>query len=120
MDTHDFAIHAFPAPFNATVDLKLNTSLAPLQGYSFYTATVEDQGFQLTVDIHSVAADGTIYTEDFKQTTFLDNTPYFAPTAAATVASSSSSSWRLADSWQAVQRSTCGIIVTGLLLRTLL
>ncbi|KAG6827360.1 hypothetical protein H0H92_012098 [Tricholoma furcatifolium] len=99
MNAYDSAIANFPAPLNTTVNLQMNSSISPLQGYSFYTGTVQDSGNQLTLDIYSVLSNGTTYLEDFKQTTLLSNTPYVAPTNVTSLKSSSSpnSSTRLAD-----------------------
>lgn len=121
MNALDVAITGFPAPLNTSVELKLNSSLTPSQGYSFYSGSITDTGFQLTLDIYSVAADGTVYTEDFKQTTFLDNTPYLAPTevTTSTGSSSSSSSWRLASDVHVARFAICASFI-AIALRTLL
>ncbi|KAG5638972.1 hypothetical protein H0H81_008192 [Sphagnurus paluster] len=105
LDALDVAISGFPAPFNTTVELKPNASLTPMQGYSFYSGVISDVGFQLTVDIHSLAGDGNTYTEDFKSTTFLDNTPYVAPTN-VTNTGKSSAAWRPVDT-HAAQLAGC-------------
>jgi len=121
MNALDLSIKDFPAPFNTTVDLQRNDTFAPpTQGYSFYTGTVQDGGFQLTLDLHSVASDGNVYTEDFKQTTFLDNTPYVAPTSVLNTSKSLSSSWRLFDSLWEVHLSSSAVAVAGILLRALI
>ncbi|GLB34708.1 putative peroxidase family protein [Lyophyllum shimeji] len=123
MDALDVAISGFPSPFNTAVDLKPNSDITPSQGYSFYSGTVMDTGFQLTVDIHSIAADGTTYTEDFRQTAFLDNTPYLAPTNVTSSGKSSSSSswsWRLAGDTHLAQLAVSGSVVVGVMLSTLL
>ncbi|KAG6859172.1 hypothetical protein C0991_001168, partial [Blastosporella zonata] len=118
MDALDVAISGFPAPLNSTVDLQLNSSMTPIQGYSFYTATIQDSGYQLTLDIHSLLTNGTIYTEDFRQTSLLDNTPYVAPTNATSSTStgtSASSSSRLA----ATHIVGCFALVVGMMLASL-
>ncbi|KAF8077707.1 L-ascorbate oxidase [Lyophyllum atratum] len=121
MDVLDVAITGFPAPFNTTVDLKLNSSMTPIQGYSFYSGTVVDTGFQLTLDIHSAAADGTTYTEDFRQTAFLDNTPYLAPTNVTNSGkSSASSSWRLDGDAHMARFSACVGLAVGVMLGAVL
>ncbi|RDB21102.1 hypothetical protein Hypma_011861 [Hypsizygus marmoreus] len=116
MNALDVAIPGFPAPLNSTLDLQLSSSIPPTQGYSFYTASITDAGYQLTLDIHSIAADGNVYTEDFRETTFLDNTPYLAPTNVTSSAqtSSSSSSWRLIDDVHAARFSIAlGVLITA-------
>ncbi|KAG6916604.1 hypothetical protein DXG01_006161 [Tephrocybe rancida] len=111
MDALDLAITGFPTPLNTTIDLQLNSSMTPTQGYNFYTGTIQDTGFQLTLDIHSLSSDGTIYTEDFKQTSLLDNTPYVAPTnVTSSKQSSPSSATRLANSVVA-QLLACSAVV---------
>lgn len=115
----DLAIQNFTAPFNTTVDLQLNNTITPTQGYSFYTGTVQDAGFQLTLDLYSVAADGNVYTVDVIQTTFLDNTPYVAPTS-VTDTSQSSSSWRLIDDLWEAQLPLSAVAVASILLRALI
>jgi hypothetical protein len=121
MNAMDVAIQNFTAPFNTTVDLQRNdTFAAPLLGYSFYTGAVQDAGFQMTLDLHSVAGDGSLYSEDFKQTTFLDNTPYVAPTSVSNTSKSQSSSWRLTDGLWKAQFSLSAVAVGGILLRALI
>ncbi|KAG6856461.1 hypothetical protein H0H87_004321 [Tephrocybe sp. NHM501043] len=116
MDALDLAINGFPAPLNTTVDLQLNSSITPIQGYSFYTGTIQDTGFQLTLDIHSLLTNGTIYTEDFKQTTMLDNTPYVAPTNVTSSAqSSASSSTRLVGTFAAQVVGCCFALICTML-----
>ncbi|KAG6860595.1 hypothetical protein C0995_009485 [Termitomyces sp. Mi166 len=118
MDALDVANNGFNASLNTTVDLKLNTSITPTQGYSFYTGIIQDSGFQLTLDIHSLMSNGTIYTEDFKQTSQLDNTPYIAPTnVTSSKASSPNSSMRLADV-RITYLIGCVILVVGALMAT--
>jgi hypothetical protein len=79
-DTYESAINGFPRPFTSTIDFQLNNSRSStVQGsYSLYSASIEDSGYYLTFDLHATI-DGSTYTEDFRQTTFLDNTPYVAP-----------------------------------------
>jgi len=79
-DTYESAINGFPQPFTSTIEFQLNSSASStVQGsYSLYSASIEDSGYYLTFDLHAII-DGTTYTEDFRQTTFLDNTPYVAP-----------------------------------------
>jgi len=116
----DVAIQNFTAPFNTTIDLQRNDTIAPTQGYSFYTGTVQDAGFQLTLDLYSVAGDGNVYTVDVIQTTFLDNKPYVAPTSVTTNASQSSSSWRLIDDLWEVHLSLSTVAIAGMLFRALI
>lgn len=85
MNAYDFAIQNFTAPFNTTVDLKLNSSIPATAGYSFYDGTVVDNGLQLNIDIFGVGSDGTVYTEDFKPTTYLENTQIVAPVTNVTI-----------------------------------
>lgn len=65
--------------------------MSPVGGYEFYTGSVEDSGHQMTLDTFA-DMDGTTYTDDFRQTTYLDNSPYVAPANVTTKASSKSSS----------------------------
>ncbi|KAJ3576656.1 hypothetical protein NP233_g302 [Leucocoprinus birnbaumii] len=94
----DNAIHLFPFATNTTIDFTRNSSATSVDGYDFYTGSVEDIGLQTTLDLH-LDSGSTTYTEDFQQTTFLDNTPYFKPSTvnanAHSVASSSRSSFVL-------------------------
>lgn len=117
MNALDMAIQNFTAPFNTTVNLQRNDSFAPpMQGYSFYTGIVQDAGFQMTLDLHSVGGDGNIYTEDFKQTVFLDNTPYVAPTNVSNMTQSRSSSRRSVGGLGKTWLSLSAIAVAGTLL----
>jgi len=75
----DNAIRNFTYPLNTTMDFARNTSIPSVAGYDFYSGNVEDIGFQATLDLH-VDIGGTTYTDDFRQTTFLDNTPIIDPT----------------------------------------
>jgi hypothetical protein len=120
MNAMDMAILNFTAPFNVTVDLHRNdTFAAPTQGYSFYTATIQDAGYQLTLDLYGVAGDGRLYSEDFRPTTFLDNTPYVAPTSVTNTSKSPSSSWRLIDRLYEARTSLFAVAAGSLLLRAL-
>jgi len=76
---------------NTTIDFSRNTSIPSIGGYDFYSGTLEDTGFQTTLDLH-VDIGGLIYTEDFLPTTFLDNTPYTQPSIVNTDTHSVSSS----------------------------
>lgn len=75
------------------MDFARNASIPTIAGYEFYTGSVEDSGFQATLDLHADVG-GTTYTDDFRQTTFLDNTPVIDPTTVNGSAHSSSSSSR--------------------------
>ncbi|KAF8635531.1 hypothetical protein AX17_003914 [Amanita inopinata Kibby_2008] len=75
----DSAIRGYKTVFNQTIPLTANSTLSPVAGYKFYSAVVQDVGLQLTVDIVA-EVDGKQYALDFQQTSFLDNTPYTAPT----------------------------------------
>ena len=116
MDAYDFAFTNFTKSLNTTVDLQLNTSFPTLQGYSFYSGSVLDDGLQLTIDIHSVLSNGSVYTEDFKQTSELDNTAYTAPTNVTSVSptSSAASTWNVLD----VQLALYAVLIASIL-RTL-
>ncbi|KAF5358167.1 hypothetical protein D9756_001335 [Leucocoprinus leucothites] len=74
----DNAIHDFPYALNTTMDFSRNSSISSIGGYDFYSGSLEDIGFQTTLDLH-VDVDGTTYSEDFVPTSFLDNTPYIEP-----------------------------------------
>ncbi|KAG6877011.1 hypothetical protein C0993_011072 [Termitomyces sp. T159_Od127] len=117
MDALDFAINGFTSSLNVTVDLKLNTSITPTQGYSFYTGVIQDSGFQLTLDIHSLLQNGTIYTEDFRQTSQL-NTLYVAPTNVTSSKSSSPNSSTKLASPLMTHLFGCAILVAGALIAT--
>lgn len=67
-----------------------------MAGYNFYIAELEEAGLQLTLDLHGIV-DGTTYTEDFLQTSFLDNTPYIAPSTVETAKSSTSAAKGMGD-----------------------
>jgi len=117
MDTHDYAFTNFTKFLNTTVDLQLNSSFSASQGYSFYSGMVLDDGLQLTIDIHSVLSNGTVYTEDFKQTSELDNTPYTAPTNVTNGSSTSSA----ASTWNALDvQLALYAVLSASILRTLL
>ncbi|KAG5645579.1 hypothetical protein DXG03_005717 [Asterophora parasitica] len=119
----DVAISGFPAPFNTTIDLQRNSSLPSIGGYDFYSGVLADTGFQLTVDINRVEADGTTYTDDFKQTTDLDNTPYVAPTNVTSTGKSSSSkspAWRALDNLHTTQLVAGAVLVVGAVMNSLL
>lgn len=88
IDGTDVAVSGFPYPVINTVDLTLNSSIASLEGYSFYTGQMQDSGVQLTIDLHAVATAQT-YTQTFMATTLLDNTPYVAPGTVTSTASTS-------------------------------
>ncbi|KAG6880275.1 hypothetical protein C0992_001844 [Termitomyces sp. T32_za158] len=114
MDALDLAINGFTSSLNTTVDLALNTSITPTQGYSFYAGTIQDSGYQLTLDIHSLLQNGTIYTEDFKQTSQL-NTPYVAPTNVTSSKSSSPNSSTRPASVFMTHLIGCVVLVAGVL-----
>ncbi|KAF8236293.1 L-ascorbate oxidase [Tricholoma matsutake] len=118
MHAVDMATPNFTAPFNSTIVLQRNDTIAPTQGYSFYTSSAfPHNGFQLTLDMYGVTPNGTLYYQDFMQTTFLDNTPYVAPTLVSNTTKSQSSSGRLIDEWWKAQ---LYLSAAGLLLRTLI
>jgi len=61
-----------PPPFNATIDLVSNSSITLVDGYSPYSATVNNGvRFLLNVDLE-VVVDGVSYKFDYGQTTFID------------------------------------------------
>jgi hypothetical protein len=73
MGAFDNAIPGQSAPLNVVVDLILDSAIAPVEGYNFYSGMVnEDPGSQLTIDLHCEIGDVT-YSEDFKPTFFLDS-----------------------------------------------
>ncbi|EKM82462.1 hypothetical protein AGABI1DRAFT_111078 [Agaricus bisporus var. burnettii JB137-S8] len=87
---YDSAVANFTYAVNTTFDFTRNSSMSPVGGYEFYSGSVEDSGHQMTLDTFA-DVDGTTYTDDFRQTTFLDNSPYNAPSDVATKTSTSSS-----------------------------
>lgn len=92
-----------------------NASIPSVAGYDFYSGYVEDMGFQATLDLHT-DIDGTTYTDDFRQTTFLDNTPIINPTTVNTNAHPASSS---RPSFVVSVRLVIGSSLLGLLLALL-
>lgn len=88
----DSSVHGYPYYVNVTVDLALNSSLSSgVPGYNLYSGIVNDSGYQLTLDLHATSG-GATYTQDFVATTFLDNTPYVAPSTPSNAAVKSSGS----------------------------
>lgn len=84
----DIAIANFPYAMNSPITFSLNsTSYRPLQGYSFYTGTIQDVGYQMTLDIHADVSGGQTVTQSFIQTLLLDNTPLVAPGTVQSVVS---------------------------------
>ncbi|TFK76256.1 heme peroxidase [Pluteus cervinus] len=76
-------------PLNTTLDMALDSSLVPTDGYTFYSAVVEDpSGHQLTADFHC-EVDGVTYTEDFQPTFFLQNSPTSSPSDVGVISSNS-------------------------------
>ncbi|PPQ63257.1 hypothetical protein CVT24_006782 [Panaeolus cyanescens] len=82
---NDVAIRNFTEPFQSSFDFVLNSTFPPLQGYTFYTATIDDPGMQLTLDIFAEGADGKTYQQNFVETLLLDNTPYVKPASVVTI-----------------------------------
>jgi hypothetical protein len=61
-----------PPPYNATIDLAPNSSIALVDGYSPYSATANNGArFLLNVDLE-VVVDDVSYKFDYGQTTFID------------------------------------------------
>ena len=96
----------------------LNSSFPPLSGYSFYTATVQDVGSQMIVDIHADIPSGQTMTQPYVQTLMLSNTPYTSPSSVGSVASktvgqttkSSGASWDNTPSWKmSLMLLMCGV-----------
>lgn len=85
----DSAIRNFTYPVNTTIDFTRNSSIPSVGGYDFYSGTVEDTGFQTILDIYADVG-GKTYVDDFRQTTFLDNTPYLQPADVGSRSTSSS------------------------------
>ncbi|KXN91499.1 Putative L-ascorbate peroxidase 6 [Leucoagaricus sp. SymC.cos] len=88
---YDNAIQNFTYPLNTTIDFSRNSSMSSVGGYDFYTGSLEDIGYLATLDLH-VDIDGATYTDDFRQTSFLDNTPYVQPSSVDANAHPTSSS----------------------------
>ncbi|KAF8809049.1 L-ascorbate oxidase [Phlegmacium glaucopus] len=85
----DIAITNFPYAMNSPITFSLNSTAYPsLQGYSFYTGTIQDIGLQMTLDLHADGSGQTV-TQPFVQTLLLDNTPFVAPGTVGSVASTS-------------------------------
>jgi hypothetical protein len=81
----------FSYALNTTAEFSRGSSMPSVGGYDFYTGSAEDSGFQTTLDFHT-DINGTTYTDDFRQTTFLDNTPYVKPSTVNAQSTSSSRS----------------------------
>ncbi|EAU88828.2 hypothetical protein CC1G_01201 [Coprinopsis cinerea okayama7 len=80
MSAFDSATDAFSTIIDEDVDMALNETLPSAAGYTFYSASIESPGTQLTVDLHAVI-DGETYTEDYMQTFFVaGRTPSTKPT----------------------------------------
>lgn len=94
VDATDVAVEGFPFPLNMEVDLAANSSIPALDGYSFYTGTVDSAGVQMTMDVHSVTSAQT-YTQTFVQTLQLDNTPYVQPGTVTVVSTAKVSAGRM-------------------------
>ncbi|CAA7271521.1 unnamed protein product [Cyclocybe aegerita] len=81
LDAFDNAMENYLPPLNISIDMKRNHSIPDAGGFRFYSASLNDTGTQLTVDLHTVI-NGHLFTEDFMQTFFIDeNIPYTPPTA---------------------------------------
>ncbi|KAF9053046.1 L-ascorbate oxidase [Panaeolus papilionaceus] len=93
-NANDVAIRNFTEPFQKSFDMTLNSTFPPLQGYSFYTAIIEDPGMQMTLDIFAEGADGKTYQQNFVETLLLDNTPYVKPASVVTIGGRSSAASR--------------------------
>ncbi|KAF9014014.1 heme peroxidase [Cyathus striatus] len=73
MSVYDGAIPVFNPPLDRVITLALNHTIRPVEGFVFYSGSVEDTELQLTVDMHC--------TQDFMQTFFLDiSVPFTPPT----------------------------------------
>lgn len=84
MSGFDSAIPNHGPVVNITQELVSNSTMIPIQGYNFYTTSLQSLGLQLTVDLHVVIGDAT-YSVDFQQTYFLGTgTPYTPPTVSNT------------------------------------
>ncbi|XP_006457946.1 hypothetical protein AGABI2DRAFT_199045 [Agaricus bisporus var. bisporus H97] len=80
MSGFDNAIPKHGPAITIAEDLTLNTTLTPVEGYNFYSTSIQSAGLQLTVDLHA-DIDGNTYTVDFQQTYFLGSSlPYTPPT----------------------------------------
>ena len=65
-----------PPPYNATIDLISNSSIALVDGYSPYSATANNGArFLLNVDLE-VIIDGVSYKFDYGQATFIDKSQH--------------------------------------------
>jgi hypothetical protein len=61
-----------PPPYNSTIDLAPNSSIALVDGYSPYSATANnDARFLLNVDLEVIVT-GVSYKFDYDQTMFID------------------------------------------------
>ncbi|KIM38450.1 hypothetical protein M413DRAFT_241815 [Hebeloma cylindrosporum] len=80
-----------PPPYNATIDLVSNSSIALVDGYSAYSAIANNGArFLLNVDLE-VVVDGISYKFDYGQTTFIDKSQQldkFLSTVTSTTATS--------------------------------
>jgi hypothetical protein len=113
LDGFDASILRFPYAINTTVELALDDSMPPKQGYKFYKGKIESSGLQLTVDVHGDVGDKH-YAQDFMQTGVLDNTPYVAPGLVKTGESRPSSAVRMVvGGWSAVAALVVASFVGG-------
>jgi len=85
----DIAITDFLYAVNSPITFTLNsTSYPSIQGYDFYTGTIQDTGLQMTLDLHADVSGGRTVMQTFVQTLLLDNTPYVAPGPVGSIKSS--------------------------------
>jgi len=116
----DVATSNFAYSLNTLITFSPNSTIPPIQNYSFYTADFEDSGFQLTFDL---LADSTIM-QPFVPTLLLNNAQYVAPvknvssfpsTGPGQTASRSSSTSSYTSSWRILSL-VCGLIMLSMVL----
>ncbi|KAH9483912.1 WSC domain-containing protein [Psilocybe cubensis] len=90
----DMTIQNFPFPLNMQLEFTANSSIPGQSGYSFYTATADSSGVQMSLDVHADAA-GQTYTQTFMQTLVLDNAPYVKPGTVSVISTKTAAAGRL-------------------------
>jgi len=120
----DVATTNFSYAMNTLITFSLNSTYPSTQGHSFYTGFIEDSGLQMTLDLHMDV--GTTITQQFVQTSLLNNAQYVTPGnvstfpstgpgQTATKESPASSASSYASSWRILSL-VCGLTVLSVVL----
>ncbi|KAJ6631147.1 heme peroxidase [Mycena sp. CBHHK59/15] len=90
-------------PVNATYDLTLNSSMPAIAGYNFYTGSATAEfGATMSFDLYSVAENGTVAMEAYRQSGLIGVALTAASTVNTTTSSTvggSSGAWKLDARW---------------------